>query len=82
MSLFKANTFRWLILLLCLMLGTWFGIFMQSFAVTAPFFRNVVDFAFDLRRIDLVVFGFGFYFSLKLNLGTLIGAVIGIFFVR
>ena len=61
-----------------MLLGTWLGIFFQRFPATAVLFSNVVDFTFNLKEINLVMLKFGFLFSLKLNLGTLIGALTGI----
>ena len=59
-------------------LGTWLGIFLQRFSASASLFSNVIDFVIDVKQIDLIMIRFGFYFALKMNLGTLIGAVAGI----
>lgn len=61
-----------------MILGTWLGLFLQRFPATAILFSNVVDFTFDVREINIVMIRLGFLFSLKLNLGTLIGAITGI----
>lgn len=82
MALTKSGTLRWGLLFLCIILGTWLGIFLQRFAITAPLFSNVVDFVVDIRQIDLVMLNFGFHFGLNLNLGTLFGGLIGISLVR
>ena len=39
-------------------------------------------FAIDIRQIDLVMVRIGFLFAMKLNLGTLIGAITGIVITR
>lgn len=82
MSMIKSGTIRWGLILLCMILGTWLGIFLQRFDAIAFLFTNVVDFAIDIRQIDLVMLRFGLLFALKLNLGTLLGGLLGVFFAR
>ena len=82
MSFIKNSSIRWGEILLCLILGTWLGLFFQRFPATAALFANVVDFTIDIRQIDLVMVRVGFLFALKLNLGTLLGAVTGIVITR
>lgn len=48
----------------------------------ASVFMNVVDFSFDIKQIDIIMLRFGFFFALKLNLGTLLGALFGIWAAR
>ena len=78
MALAKSGGMRWGIVFLFLVLGTWLGIFLQRFSASASLFSNVIDFVVDVKQIDLIMIRFGFYFALKMNLGTLIGAVAGI----
>ena len=78
----KSVQLRWGLVFLCLVLGTWFGVFMQQFAPVAKFFANVVDFSVDIKQIDLVMLKFGFDFAMKLNLGTLLGGFAGVWIVR
>lgn len=78
MALAKSGGMRWGIVFLFLILGTWLGIFLQRFSASASLFSNVIDFVIDVKQIDLIMIRFGFYFALKMNLGTLIGAVAGI----
>jgi hypothetical protein len=78
MALAKSGGMRWGIVFLFLVLGTWLGIFLQRFSASASLFSNVIDFVIDVKQIDLIMIRFGFYFALKMNLGTLIGAVAGI----
>ena len=80
MSFIKNSSIRWGVILLCMILGTWLGLFFQRFPATSVLFANVVDFTIDIRQIDLV--SIGFLFALKLNLGTLIGAITGIVITR
>lgn len=82
MALFKNYSIRWGIIFLCLVMGTWLGIFFQRFPATAMLFANVVDFSVDIKEINFVMIRLGFLFALKLNLGTLIGAITGIFITR
>lgn len=78
MALAKSGRMRWGIVFLFLVLGTWLGIFLQRFSASSSLFSNVIDFVIDVKQIDLIMLRFGFYFALKMNLGTLIGAVAGI----
>ncbi len=82
MASVKSVTLKWGLLFFCLILGTWLGIFLQQFTPVAKFFSNVVDFAIDIKQIDLVMLKFGFNFVLKLNLGTLLGGLIGVWAAR
>ena len=78
MAFAKSGRFRWGIILLFLIMGTWLGIFLQRFSSTAALFTNFVDFVIDVKQVDLIMLRFGFQFALKMNLGTLIGAIAGI----
>ncbi len=74
----KSGRLRWGIIFLFLILGTWLGMFLQRFSASAALFSNVIDFVIDVKQVDLIMLRFGFYFALKMNLGTLIGALAGI----
>ena len=78
MALVKSASLRWGVIFLCMILGTWLGLFLQRFSATSLLFSNIVDFTVDVREIDLLMLRLGFLFALKLNLGTLIGAISGI----
>lgn len=78
MALAKSGRFRWGIILLLLIMGTWLGIFLQRFGATSAIFTNFVDFAIDVKQVDLIMLRFGFHLTLKINLGTIIGAIAGI----
>ncbi len=83
MALVKSASIRWGVIFLCMILGTWLGLFLQRFsATTSLLFSNIVDFTVDVREIDLLMLRLGFLFALKLNLGTLIGAIAGIVITR
>lgn len=82
MSLIKNNSIKWGVIFLCLIMGTWLGIFFQRFPATAALFANVVDFSVDVKEINFIMLRLGFLFALKLNLGTLIGAVTGLLITR
>ncbi|NLV81889.1 MAG: hypothetical protein GXZ18_02625 [Synergistaceae bacterium] len=82
MALVRSTTLRCLIIFLCLVLGTWVGIFLQQYSSTAPLFTNIVDFVIDINKIDLLMIKIGFLFAVKLNLGTVIGGIIGIWAIR
>jgi hypothetical protein len=82
MSALKASTRRWGIVFLCLLLGTWLGVFFQHFDATALIFKNFVDIAFNVKDIDIVMLKFGIFFGLKINLGTIFGGAIGVWLTR
>jgi hypothetical protein len=74
----KGYSTRWLLFVACVILGTFIGIFFQSFSTTAPLFKDVIDFTLGVENIDLLAVRFGFHFGLRMNLGTFIGGVIGL----
>ncbi|MDO5115078.1 MAG: hypothetical protein Q4D58_03135 [Synergistaceae bacterium] len=82
MSFIKSSSVRWGVILLCMILGTWLGLFFQRFPATEALFSNVVDFTIDIRQIDLIMIRAGLLFAMKINLGTLIGAITGIVITR
>jgi len=71
-----------LVIFASLLLGTAAGMFFQQFTVTAPLFKNFVDFSFSVKEINLLFIRFGLLFGLKINLGTILGGVVGIFASR
>ncbi|MGI6442331.1 MAG: hypothetical protein GXZ13_04730 [Synergistaceae bacterium] len=82
MALIRSNSLRFVVILICLIFGTWVGVLLQQFAATATLFKNIVDFTIDINKVDLMMIKFGFLFSVKLNLGTVIGGAIGIWVAR
>ncbi len=82
MAFAKSGGIRWGIIFLCLVLGTWLGMFLQRFSASASLFTDIIDFAVDVRQVDLLMLRFGFHFALKMNLGTLIGAIAGVLISR
>ena len=73
---------RWAMVILCLLLGTFMGVYLQRFSLTSLAFRDVVNTAFDLNNVDLVFMRFGFMFGVRLNLGSLLGALAGLWLTR
>jgi len=82
MSLLRSSPLRWGVIFLCLLLGTWCGMFFQHITATSLLFANFVDIGFNVKEIDLAMLKFGFLFALKLNLGTIVGGVIGLWIAR
>lgn len=82
MAVFKNYSLKWGVIFLCLIMGTWLGIFFQRFPATAALFANVVDFSIDIKEINFIMLRLGFLFAVKLNLGTLLGAVTGILITK
>ena len=73
---------RWWVFLACVVLGTFLGIFFQQFTTTAPLFRDVVRWSWRVEQVDFLALQFGFHFALRLNLGSLLGGVAGLWAIR
>ncbi len=82
MAFAKSSSFKYGVIFLCLILGTWCGFYLQRFSAAASIFANVVDFTIDINEMNFVMFRVAFMFALKLNLGTLLGGIVGIWTVR
>ncbi len=82
MVIARGYSVRWLLFLACIVLGTFLGIFFQHFDVTAPLFRDIVNFTLGVDEIDLLAVKFGFHLGLRMNLGTLFGGIAGIWMAR
>ncbi|HON34317.1 MAG TPA: hypothetical protein PL052_05455 [Synergistales bacterium] len=78
----KVSLKGWPVLILCLILGSFLGVFLQGFPATGRLFRNIIDFGLDMRNLDLVIIDLGFRFYIHANLGTLIGGILGILVMR
>lgn len=72
----------WLLILLCLMLGSFAGKMLQIFSSTAPLFRDLLSFRVDSGEVDLMAFAFRMSFRMDFNLGTFLGGVIGVWIAR
>ncbi|ACZ18717.1 hypothetical protein [Thermanaerovibrio acidaminovorans] len=72
----------WMLVLLCLMMGTFLGKLLQIFSLSAPLFRDLLYFGVDTGRVDLMAFSVGFSFRMDFNLGTFIGGVIGVWIAK
>lgn len=81
-ALSNSSAKRVFIVLLCLLLGTWLGVFFQHFDSTARLFKNIADLYFNFKELNIILFRFSFSFGIKLNLGTIIGGIVGIWFLR
>ncbi|HOI80692.1 MAG: hypothetical protein WCS47_05725 [Thermovirgaceae bacterium] len=73
---------RWWILLLCVILGGFIGVYLQRFPLTERFFRDIIDIGFDLKSLDLIVVDFGLRLYVRMNLGTFLGGVTGVLMIR
>jgi hypothetical protein len=78
----RSATSRWWVLLICIILGGFVGVYLQGFPLTERYFRNFIDTGFDLRNVDLIVVNFGLRIYLRLNLGTFIGGITGVLLTR
>jgi hypothetical protein len=78
----KAHSFRWMFFVLCVILGTFLGIFFQHFNTTAPLFKDIISFTVGVEEMDLLAVRFGFHFGIRMNLGTFLGGVIGLMAAR
>lgn len=82
MALIRSATVRFFIIFLGFLFGTWLGLLLQQYPATSTLFKNFVDFTIDLNKVDLVMIKFGFLFSVKFNLGTIIGGTVGAWVAR
>ncbi len=78
----SGGSSRWWILILCVILGSFLGVYLQGFQATENLFRNVVNIGFDIGDVDVLIARFGFRLFFRLNLGTFIGGVIGVLMIR
>ncbi|WP_029165801.1 hypothetical protein [Aminiphilus circumscriptus] len=77
-----ATRRTWGLLLLTAILGTVLGIFCQRIPLLAPYFRTLAAPGLHVETVDLIFAVFGFKFFLQINLGTLLGGVVGLWLVR
>lgn len=82
MLLPRNNSFRWLVFFVCLFLGTLLGVFLQRFQATGELFRDVGNLSAAVERVDLLIVHAGFYVGFRVNLGTLLGGLMGIWAAR
>ena len=54
MAFAKSSSFKYGVIFLCLILGTWCGFYLQRFSAAASIFANVVDFTIDINELILV----------------------------
>ncbi|GAB6280780.1 MAG: hypothetical protein STSR0007_08820 [Thermovirga sp.] len=78
----RLGSSRWWILVLCIILGGFIGVYLQKFHLTEGYFRDILDIGFDIGDVDLLFVRFGFSLFLRFNLGTFIGGVIGVMMIR
>lgn len=82
MAIGKSPGSKWSILVLAIALGTMLGAYLQGFEATASVFRDVTRAGFDIREVDLIFGTFGFKFFFRLNLGSLLGGLFGLWVIR
>jgi hypothetical protein len=82
MAVGKGLGSKWSILVLTIALGTMLGVYLQGFEATASLFRDVSRAGFDVREVDLIFATIGFKFFLRLNLGSLLGGLFGLWIIR
>lgn len=82
MSLNNSVSARILFVLLCMMIGTAFGIYFHSFPEVSRFFADFISTSFNLRNIDLIVLSLSFSIKIRMNILTLIFGLIGLWIVR
>ncbi|HPC76233.1 MAG: hypothetical protein WBJ42_05485 [Thermovirgaceae bacterium] len=78
----KVSYKRWWVVVLCVILGSILGVFLQRFQATERLFRNIIDVGFDMRNLDLIFIDLGFRLYIRANLGSLIGGTFGVLVVR
>jgi hypothetical protein len=77
-----ATRRTWGLLLLAALLGTVLGIFCQRIPLLAPYFRTLAAPGLHVETVDLIFVTFGFKFFFQVNLGTLLGGMVGLWLVR
>ncbi|HCA40970.1 MAG TPA: hypothetical protein DEP01_05415 [Aminobacterium sp.] len=82
MALGRSGNVRWWMLIICIIIGTLLGFYLQKFTLTAPYFRNIISIGFDLHDVRLAIMDFGLKFYLHCNVGTLIGGIVGLWIAR
>ncbi len=82
MAMGKSPGSRWSILVLAILLGTMLGVYLQGVDATRPLFRDVTRAGFDLHEIDLIFGTVGLKLFLRLNLGSLLGGLFGLWIIR
>lgn len=82
MAMGKSPGSRWSILVLAILLGTMLGVYLQGVDATRPLFRDVTRAGFDFHEIDLIFGTVGLKFFLRLNLGSLLGGLFGLWIIR
>jgi hypothetical protein len=82
MAVGKGPGSKWSVLILAIILGTMLGAYMQGFQATESLFRDVTRTGFDLQEMDLIFGTIGFKLFLRLNLGSLLGGLFGLWVIR
>ncbi|MFA0888590.1 MAG: hypothetical protein ACC613_05760 [Synergistales bacterium] len=82
MAVGKGPGSKWSVLILAIILGTMLGAYMQGFQATESLFRDVTRTGFDLHEMDLIFGTIGFKLFLRLNLGSLLGGLFGLWVIR
>ncbi len=77
-----GSSVKWWIIIASLIIGTLTGFYLQRFALTAPYFKDILSTGFDLADVHLGFVDFGVKLWFRWNLGTLIGGVVGIWAAR
>jgi hypothetical protein len=82
MKMGSGSSFRWWIIVAALVIGSISGLYLQRFPLTEPFFKDILSTGFDLKDVHLGFADLGLKLYLRWNLGTLIGAVVGLWAAR
>ncbi|MBL3540175.1 hypothetical protein [Aminivibrio sp.] len=77
-----SSSGRWWVIIASLVLGSLLGVYLQRFALTEPYFRDILSAGFNVSEVNLAFADFGFRFFLRCNLGTLVGGVFGLWAAR
>ena len=77
-----SSSVKWWIIIASLIIGTISGLYLQRFALTEPFFKDILSTGFDLKDVHLGFVDFGLKVWFRWNLGTIIGGVVGICLAR
>lgn len=72
---------KWWLLFLLIITGTLAGFYLQEFQFTSSIFRDFVSLGVNIEKIDIGFIDTGFRLNFQCNLGTVLGAITGLWII-